>query len=377
MFNPYQGLLSTDEQSQVRNNLLLNFGLGLLANSGPSPVPVSFGQALGKAGMSAMDQSNQFAQGLVQNRFTQQKIAEMEAQRKLPELIGRPGGQAPMGPPTEQGQYGTVTKEGSGMLGGRVSPQAVYQQMLGMGPEYAKMGMAGLGVGADTPASVREYEYFTKLPRAAQDQFLGLKRQGYEIGNIGNVPTLIPRMPGATPIPLSTLEKEMSGKAGIAGATAAATERGKSQAEAEMNLTSSLDEIEKMRTGVKDLVNAPGFETIYGVSGKMDPRNYVPGTDASNALAKREQLDAMSFGISIQKMKGTGSLSDAEGKKVAAAYTRATNPKISAEEARNAWAEVDYYLDLAEKNALKKAGKSQAPSVGSGATKTIKWGDLK
>lgn len=376
MFNPYQGLLSQDEQNQARNNLLLNFGLGLLANSGPSTVPVSLGQAAGRAGLSAMEQNNQFSQNLVQNRFTKQKISEAEAQKKLPELIGRPGGQIPMGPPTQQGDYGMVDQEGSGLLGGKIPPKAMYAEMLGMGPEYAKMGMAGLGVGADTPASVREYEYFNKLPKTAQDQFLGLKRQGYEVTNIAGVPTLVPRMPGGQVVPLSTLQNEMQGKAGIAGATKAATTRAEAQAEAEVGLGSNLEEIEKMRASVKDLVASPGFDTIYGVSGKIDPRNYVPGTEASNAQAKREQLDAMSFGISIQKMKGLGALSEAEGKKVTAAYTRANNPKISSEEARKAWDEVLGHLDTAERRALAKAGRTQ-DSTGASASKTIKWGDLK
>lgn len=346
--NPYGGLLSPEEQTQSRNNLLLNFGLGLLANSGPSQVPQTFGQIAGKAGMSALDQNSQYAQGLVQNRFTQQKLAEMEAQKRLPDLIAN-----------------------------KTPPKDLYQQMLTMGTEYAKMGMTGLGVGADTPASVREYEYFTKLPRAAQDQFLGLKRQGYEVTNIAGVPTLVPRMPGGQVVPLSTLANEASGKGTIAGATAAATERAKAQTEAELGLGSAVDEIDKMRSGVKDLLDAPGFNTIYGASSVADPRNMIPGTDASNAQAKRDQLDAMSFGISIQKMKGTGSLSDAEGRKVSAAYTRATNPRISEEEARKAWNEVLGYLDVAEQRARAKAGQGSQSHANTTPAKTIKWGDLK
>lgn len=370
--NPYAGLLSQDEQSDARKNLLLNFGLGLLANSGPSTTPVSFGQAAGKAGLSAIEQQNQYSQGLVQNKFLKQKMEESERQRMLPELIGRPGGQVPMGPPTAQGEYGSVMQEGTGVVGGKIPSTTLYQNMLGMGPEYAKMGMHGLGVGADVPASVREYEYFNKLPKTAQDQFLGLKRQGYEVTNIAGVPTLVPRMPGGQVVPLSTLQNEMSGKAGIAGATKAATTLAEAQTEAKLGLGSSLDEIQKMRDSVKGLVESPGFDTIYGLSGKIDPRNYVPGTSASDASAKREQLDAMSFGIAIQKMKGLGALSDAEGKRVSAAYTRATNPKISSDEARKSWNEVLQHLDKAERRSVALAGGNINYAPGDGQSKTIK-----
>lgn len=354
MFNQYAGLLSQDEQDAARNNLILNFGLGLLANAENGS---SFGQAAGRAGMGAMQQQNQFSQQQIQNKLTKQKLDEAQRQQQLPDLIGS-------------------AEQGTGILGGKVAPQQLYQNMLTMGPEYAKLGMTGLGVGSESPASVREYEYYKKLPKTSQDQFLGLKRQGYEVKDIGGVPTLVARMPGSQSVPLSTLQNEMQGKAGIAGATKAATTRAEAQAEAEVGLGSNLEEIEKMRTSVKDLVGSPGFDTIYGVSGKIDPRNYVPGTEASNSQAKREQLDAMSFGISIQKMKGLGALSEAEGKKVTAAYTRANNPKISSEEARKAWDEVLGHLDTAERRARSKAGQNVQSPTNSAPTKTIKWGDL-
>lgn len=156
--------------------------------------------------------------------------------------------------------------------------------------------------------------------------------------------------------PLTTQEAITQAAAGKAGAVEAAKTTAGARADAQVNLGSNLDEINKMREQVSGLLAEPGFNTIYGVSSIVDPRNYVRGTDAANAQARREQIDAQAFGISIQKMKGLGQLSNAEGSKVTAAFTRATNPKLSAVEAKKAWVEVQHYLDLAEQRVKQKAG---------------------
>jgi hypothetical protein len=162
--------------------------------------------------------------------------------------------------------------------------------------------------------------------------------------------------------PLITQDQQVSGAAAKAGAVEASKTIAGAKADAQVNLGSNLDEINKMREQVSGLLSDPGFDTIYGASSVVDPRNYIRGTDAANAAARREQIDAQAFGISIQKMKGLGALSNAEGSRVTAAFTRATNPKLSAVEAKKAWVEVQHYLDLAERRAKQKAG-PQAPQA--------------
>jgi len=131
-------------------------------------------------------------------------------------------------------------------------------------------------------------------------------------------------------------------------------------------LSDALSDIDYYSQNVHGLIGSPGFDQIYGIRRVTDPRNIIPGTDASNAQARLGQLDAASFGISIQKMRGLGQLSDAEGKKVSAAFTRATNPKQSPEAARQAWNEVLSYLETARVRAIEKAG-GQYPGQKSGA----------
>lgn len=107
------------------------------------------------------------------------------------------------------------------------------------------------------------------------------------------------------------------------------------------------DDVLKMQGNVQGLLDAPGFNTIYGKSRFMSP-SMLPGGEGADAEARRNQLEAASFGISIQQMKGLGALSNAEGLKVTAAYTRAVDPKQSEEAAREAWAEVQGYLKMAQ-----------------------------
>ena len=143
--------------------------------------------------------------------------------------------------------------------------------------------------------------------------------------------------------------------ASVAGARTGATTEAKIQAETNATTGDQLADIDKFVTNVDNLLASPGFDTIYGLSSQLAPTMYIRGTDAANADALRKQIDAESFGVSVQKMRGLGALSDAEGKKVAAAFTRATNPEIGDEEARLAWGEVKDWLSLARQRVQQKA----------------------
>jgi hypothetical protein len=129
-------------------------------------------------------------------------------------------------------------------------------------------------------------------------------------------------------------------------------------------LPDALADINKMRRDIQGFVSHPGFSTVYG---KSRVGAFIPGTEAAGAEGRRRTLDAQAFGVTIQKMRGLGALSNAEGQKVTEAFTHATNPRISEEEAKKAWDDVLYYLDLAEQRANQKAllpGEAQPASGG-------------
>ena len=77
---------------------------------------------------------------------------------------------------------------------------------------------------------------------------------------------------------------------------------------------------------VNDLRNHPG--RISGLTGTVDLRKYVPGTDEYDFLNALETAKSNIFSSTAQGMKGLGALSNAEGNKLTALYG-SLNPGMS------------------------------------------------
>jgi hypothetical protein len=179
------GLLGTDMEDP-RTQGLLGTALAMLAASGPSPQRTTFGQILGHSGQAGMRQHDQA-------RILKQRDEELRRRNAFDDLKLKMMQQA-------QSQAGTVTDPAM-------------------------------------PSSIREWEYFSKLPQEQQSRYLEMKRQMYQVGDIAGVPSLVGRSPGMATQPLSTLQGEMSGQAAIAGAKQTAQE----QAKANFDLTKTYD----------------------------------------------------------------------------------------------------------------------------------------
>lgn len=206
MFQPWQvpsygGLLSQEDQTYARNQGLLGLASGLLASSGPSRTPVGLGQAFGQGLMGMQQQQNLAAQTAIQNKTVQAQLeaADREKQREaqLAGLIGAAPSIEQMGPPTAEGQYSANINTGSGLLGGEFDKEGLYARMAGLGGQYTKAGLNGLEslnpASKDSPSSVREWEFFNKLPKAEQALYLEMKRN-LPIMNLGGTQAV--RAPG-------------------------------------------------------------------------------------------------------------------------------------------------------------------------------------
>lgn len=79
----------------------------------------------------------------------------------------------------------------------------------------------------------------------------------------------------------------------------------------------------------------PGLRTATGLSGKLDPRNYIPGTDAKNFDSVAKQLQGNAFLSAFAQLKGAGQITEVEGDKAAAAIARLQQSQ-STEEYRTA-----------------------------------------
>lgn len=167
------GLLGNLDDPQSQG--LLSAALAMLAASGPSPQRTSIGQVLGAGGAEGLRSYNAA-------RMLQQRDEELRRRNALVDLQMRKMEQAEANPQ---------------------DPTA--------------------------PASVREWEFFNKLPPEQQSKFLEMKRQMWQPGVIGEVPHMLPRGAGMQPQPMSTLSAEAQAKEVIAGAKERGTQAMRSQ----------------------------------------------------------------------------------------------------------------------------------------------------
>lgn len=88
----------------------------------------------------------------------------------------------------------------------------------------------------------------------------------------------------------------------------------------------SITNIQEGQTRVQALLDHPGFEGIYGNVGLGNAKpTFAMDQDELNAVALLDQIGGEAFLAGVEKMRGTGPLSDNEGKRVMQAVTRLTN----------------------------------------------------
>lgn len=172
---------------------------------------------------------------------------------------------------------------------------------------------------ANAPMSVQEWNVFSQLSPEEQQQYLEMKRN-VPIETINQVPTRV--MAGGAQQPLSTLASEANAAGEVNRARAEGTESGQARGTAVANLPViqhttrlALDTVEKM-------LQHPGMGTATGLSGTLDPRNYIPGTDARNFQALKNQAQGQVFLDAFQAMKGGGTVTEIEGLKAEQAKAR-------------------------------------------------------
>lgn len=128
-----------------------------------------------------------------------------------------------------------------------------------------------------------------------------------------------------------------------------------------------IDKAETLLSNVDALLKDPGFDSLYGKSGAaLDVLGPMAPADYRQAKGRLGTIDAETFGLAIEQMKGLGALSNAEGQKVQAAFTRATNPQLDEDDARVAWGELQIRLNKAVDKARALAKNAILPQPGAG-----------
>ena len=172
------------------------------------------------------------------------------------------------------GQMMVADAKGQADLNRALQTEAFKQQMKATAP-------------GEQPSNVREWEYFKNLNPADQQKYLNVKRQMYEVTNIGNVPNLVGRLPGLTPTPLSTLPQEVEGKAAVARGV----EAGKAKGEADVSLVEMQANLPRLEVVVKQL-DGLGKEATYTKVGQArDILQRELGMDpGAAAIARKEYI---------------------------------------------------------------------------------------
>ena len=105
----------------------------------------------------------------------------------------------------------------------------------------------------------------------------------------------------------------------VADARAGGAKEGGARADARLNLAFAQRDMNEIDQSIAALENHPGLNGITGLRGAIPN---VPGSDAADAEARREQLGGKAFLQARQALKGGGQITDYEGQKAEQAYVR-------------------------------------------------------
>ena len=277
----FRGLL--DALRDPKNSQgLLDMGVSLMGASGPSPVPMSFGQRFAQGYMGSQQMAAERAAAALKKQYMEAQIKQMQQPA---------GGQSMTGPLQEY----EIAKQ-TGFTGS-------YLDFVKSRAEAAKVSEREQ---VGDPAAVREWQYFSQLSPPEKEQYLQMKRS-LQVENIGQVPTVLGL--GASPRPLSTLGNEASSAATVKQAEAEGTAAGAASAEVKTKAKSAtrtldaLSEAEKLIDQSTGSVAGAARDTALGVFGQSTP--------GGEAIAKLKVLQA-NLMTNMPRMEGPQSDKDVQ-----------------------------------------------------------------
>lgn len=229
--------------------------------------------------------------------------------------------------------YKVPRSTAAGMAGGGSSPSPMQPQTAPRkGGNFSGPGYAGGSAAA-----------------AASDQLAILTREreaALRAGRTQDVAALdreIARLPGGAQAPGIQVQGEAE--------RAAAVERAKDEASGRLKERESAKDaqrasIDSQIAVIDKALNHPGRETATGLSGVLDPRNYLAGTNAKNFQVVLDQLGGAAFLQAFESLKGGGAITEVEGKKATDAIAR-LNRAQSDEEFKSSLVELRGIMDKA------------------------------
>lgn len=122
------------------------------------------------------------------------------------------------------------------------------------------------------------------------------------------------------------LPQELAMRTQAAIQQAGGSAQAKGEAEARLEAIQGLPRVMQESTNAINLIDKalshPGLATAVGASGRTDPRNYIPGTDATDFRVLLDQIKGGTFLQAFQSLKGGGAITEVEGTKAEQAIAR-------------------------------------------------------
>ena len=189
----------------------------------------------------------------------------------------------------------------------------IYGQENIKGYEDFSQRPAALKMLKDATAQMKNYNFRESLEPEKQEIFDRIsKTDGISIINTGTGSQIVDKQTGA---PIREVQKDIVGQKQQESI-------GKKLGESQFDLPKVVAKSDEMVRVIDDLIKHPGRKTATGFSSVIDPRNYVPGTDAYNFAALHNQIAGQAFLQAFESIKGGGQITEVEGKKATQAITR-------------------------------------------------------
>lgn len=200
------------------------------------------------------------------------------------------------------------------------------------------------------------------------------------INGDGNIQLRDPLQPNR----MSSLGISVPTKEAQAAATKSAEMKAIDTTQSSIDLPRTLTQAETTLRLVDELVGSKdgkvkphkGLDVATGLSSKIDPRNYVAGTDATDFNTRLDQLKGTQFMDAYQSLKGGGQITEVEGKKATDAIAR-MNTSTSKEAFTKAAREYQDVIRGAVNRSKMKAGLTNKDVAAQASTssniRTVDW----
>jgi hypothetical protein len=206
----------------------------------------------------------------------------------------------------------------------------------------------------------------TAVMRDGSVKDLGFQPVQTQIVDVGGVPTLASRIPGAQTQQIASLPDV----AGNAAAVESARLQGKSQGQAAFDLPGIEFRSQTAINSITDL-KSRNIGQRFGMQGKLYA---IPGTEGADIQSLVTQVTNQAFLNAFDQLRGAGAITQTEGEAATAAITRLKDQNISVGEALKAMNELQGYyrrgIEVARQKATKAPVLPGRPAGATGSTRT-------